>query len=69
MNLAHLLPLADGWDTLQQASDALRRGRRVVLLEGLPLPAKGFVLAKLARETGRPLVVLTQGDEQAARLV
>jgi excinuclease UvrABC helicase subunit UvrB len=69
MALEQLLPLADGWNTLQQATDALGRGSRVVLLEGVPVPAKGFVLARIAQQTGKPLIVVTLGDEQATRLV
>ncbi len=68
MDLTQLLPLADGWDTLAQTLDALRRGRRAVLLEGTPLAAKAWLLARIARDAGKPLVVLTYTDEQATRL-
>ncbi len=68
MNLTQLLPLADGWETLAQGVEALRRGRRSVLLEGIPVAAKGFLLARLRRDTDKPLLVITYSDEQAARL-
>ena len=68
MNLSNLLPLADGWETLTQAEESLRRGRRAVLIEGTPLAAKGLFLAHVARELARPLLLITYTDEQAARL-
>lgn len=68
MNLSSLLPLADGWETLAQTLDGLRRKRRSLLLEGLPLAAKGWFLARVARETDDTLLVLTYTEEQAARL-
>ena len=68
MNLSQLLPLADGWETLAQVEETLRRGRRAVLIEGAPLAAKGWLLARVARDLDRPLIVITYTDEQAARL-
>ncbi len=74
MTLSQLLPLADGWDTLAQVRDALRRGRRSAQLEGLPVAAKGWMLARLLQEMtpsgGKPpfLLVLTYTEEQAQRL-
>ena len=74
MTLTQLLPLADGWETLAQVRDALRRGRRSAQLEGLPVAAKGWMLARLLQEMtpegGAPptLLVLTYTEEQAERL-
>lgn len=74
MTLSQLLPLADGWETLAQVRDALRRGRRSAQLEGLPVAAKGWMLARLLQEMtpGEDkspfLLVLTYTEEQAQRL-
>jgi transcription-repair coupling factor (superfamily II helicase) len=77
MTFSSLLSLADGWETLAQAEDALRRGRRSVQIEGLPVAAKGWLLARLAQDwrstngDGTPaplLLVLTYNEEQALRL-
>jgi transcription-repair coupling factor (superfamily II helicase) len=74
MTLSQLLPLADGWETLAQVRDALRRGRRSAQLEGLPVAAKGWMLARLLQEMtpegGKSpfLLVLTYTEEQAQRL-
>jgi transcription-repair coupling factor (superfamily II helicase) len=68
MNLSQLLPLADGWETLAQVREALSRGPRVVQLEGTPLAAKGLLLARLAQDMARPLLLLTYNEEQALRL-
>jgi transcription-repair coupling factor (superfamily II helicase) len=68
MNLSQLLPLADGWETLAQVEESLRRGRRAVLLEGLPLAAKGWLLARVAKDRECPLLVVTYTDDQALRL-
>ena len=63
-----LLPLADGWKTLEQAEKALGQGSRAVLLEGTPVAAKGWMIARLARDREAPVVVITYTEEQAARL-
>ncbi|MBC8102279.1 MAG: hypothetical protein H7Z41_06805, partial [Cytophagales bacterium] len=76
MTFSTLLPLADGWETLALVRDALRRGRRSAQIEGMPVAAKGWVLARLREETtpsaaggGPPmLLVLTYTEEQALRL-
>lgn len=72
MNLSQLLPLADGWETLAQATEALRRGRRAVQIEGAPLAAKGWMLARLMQDLGHDrvgcLLVVTYAEDQAARL-
>ena len=68
MNLTQLLPLADGWETLTHLHEGLRRGRRAVLLEGVPLAAKGWLLARIWQDVQKPLFLLTYNEEQAARL-
>ena len=68
MNLTQLLPLADGWETLAHLLDGLRRGKRAVLLEGVPLAAKGWLLARIYQDVQKPVFLLTYNDEQAARL-
>ncbi len=69
MNLSQLLPLLDGYEPLTAVSEALgRRKRRAPLLEGVPVAAKGFLLARLQGDLGRPLVIVTYSDEQAIRL-
>jgi transcription-repair coupling factor (superfamily II helicase) len=68
MNLSALLTLADGWDTLAQADDALRQGSRVVQLEGLPPAARGFVLARLSHSLRKPMVVVAHDEASAAQL-
>ena len=37
-------------------------------LEGLPVPAKGWLLAQLQRDTQKPIVVISYNAEQAGRL-
>ena len=68
MNLTQLLPLADGWETLSHLDEGLRRGKRAVLLEGVPLAAKGWLLARIWQDIKKPVFLLTYNDEQAARL-
>jgi len=68
MNLSSLLGLADGWETFTAVEKGLTRGRRAVLLEGMPVAAKGWFLARLFRDTNRPFLLITYNDEQAARL-
>ena len=72
MNLSSLLPLADGWDVLAQSVQPLRKGLRAVQIEGLPLAAKGWFLARLMGELGPEktgcVLLMTYTEEQAARL-
>lgn len=70
MNLTALLSLADGWKTLAQAHDALRQGIGVssVQLEGLPVAARGWLLARLQTDLKQPLLVVSYSDETAQRL-
>lgn len=68
MNLSELLPLADGWKTLEQVQETLGRGIGVSLLEGVPAPAKGWLLANVARKQNKPLLVVTYNDAERERL-
>ena len=67
MDLRELPRLAEDYPAYQELKKAVARGG-VTQLEGLPVPAKGWLLAQLVRDTGRPLVVISYNAEQAARL-
>ncbi len=67
MDLRELPGLAEDYPAYQQLRKAVARGG-VTQLEGLPVPAKGWLLAQLQRDTDRPVVVLSYNAEQAARL-
>ena len=67
MDLRELPGLAEDYPAYQELKKAVARGG-VTQLEGLPVPAKGWLLAQLARDTNRPLVVISYNGEQAARL-
>ena len=69
MNLSQLLPLLDGYEPLVNIVDALgRRKRRAPLVEGVPVAAKGFFLARIQHDLSRPLLLVTYSEEQASRL-
>lgn len=68
MNFSALLSLADGWKTLTQAEDALGQGLCAVQLEGMPVAARGWLLARLQGDLKKPLVIVTYTDETAQRL-
>ena len=68
MNLSTLTDLADGWETLAELQKQRARGKRGILLEGLPVAAKGWLLARLHRDIKTPLLVVTYSEEMAARL-
>ena len=68
MNMTPLLRLADGWQTLAKAEDALRQGSGAVHLESLPIAARPWLLARLVRDLGRPLVIVTYNDDAAEKL-
>ena len=67
MDLRELPGLADDYPAYQKLKDALAAGG-VTQLEGLPVAAKGWLLAQLGRELGRPLAILSYNSEQAGRL-
>jgi len=67
MDLRELPGLAEDYPAYQELKKAVARGG-VTQLEGLPVPAKGWLLAQLQRDTARPLVVISYNAEQAARL-
>ncbi len=67
MDLRELPGLADDYPAYEKLKAAVAAGG-VVQLEGLPVPAKGWLLAQLGRELGRPLAVISYNDDQAGRL-
>jgi len=67
MDLRELPGLAEDYPAYQELKKAVARGG-VTQLEGLPVPAKGWLLAQLQRDTDRPLVVISYNAEQAGRL-
>jgi transcription-repair coupling factor (superfamily II helicase) len=67
MDLRELPGLAEDYPAYRELKKAVARGG-VTQLEGLPVPAKGWLLAQLQRDTNRPLVVISYNAEQAARL-
>ena len=67
MELQALPALADDYPAYREMKAQIARGG-VVQMEGVPVTAKGWLLAQLARETGRPLVVVTYNADQAQRL-
>ena len=67
MDLRELPGLAEDYPAYQELKKAVAHGG-VTQLEGLPVPAKGWLLAQLQRDTNQPLVVISYNAEQAARL-
>jgi len=67
MDLRELPGLAEDYPAYQELRKAVAAGG-VAQLEGLSLPAKGWLLAQLQRDTNRPLVVVSYTAEQAGRL-
>ena len=67
MDLRELPGLAEEYPAYQELKKAVAHGG-VTQLEGLPVPAKGWLLAQLQRDLNRPLVVISYNDEQAQRL-
>ena len=67
MDLRELPGLAEDYPAYQELKKAVSRGG-VTQLEGLPVPAKGWLLAQLQRDTDKPLVVISYNAEQAQRL-
>ena len=67
MDLRELPGLAEDYPAYQELKKAVTAGG-VTQIEGLALPAKGWMLAQLQRETNRPLVVITYNAEPAQRL-
>ncbi len=67
MELRGLPGLAEDYPVYRELRERVARGG-VTQVEGLPLPAKAWLLAQLGRETNRPLVVITYNSEQAQRL-
>ena len=67
MDLRELPGLADDYPAYQKLKEAVRAGG-VTQLEGLPVAAKGWLLAQLQRELDRPLVVISYNSDQAGRI-
>ncbi|MDQ2798073.1 MAG: hypothetical protein M3Y13_00335, partial [Armatimonadota bacterium] len=67
MDLRELPGLAEDYPAYQELRKAVASGG-VTQLEGLPVPAKGWLLAQLQRDTNRPLVVISYNPDQAQRL-
>ena len=67
MDLRELPGLAEDYPAYQQLKEAVKTGG-IIQLEGLPVPAKGWLLAQLQRDLDRPLVVISYTSDQAARL-
>ena len=67
MDLRGLPGLAEDYPAYRELKKQVAQGG-VTQIEGLPVPAKGWLLAQLGRETNRPLVVVTYNAEQAQRL-
>ncbi len=67
MDLRELPGLSDDYPAYQKLKEAIAAGG-VTQMEGLPVPAKGWLLAQLNRELGRPLVVISYNSDQAGRL-
>ncbi len=67
MELRELPELAEDYPAYQALKAAVTGGG-ITQLEGLPVPAKGWLLAQLGSDLGRPLVVVTYNDEQASRI-
>ena len=67
MDLRELPALADDLPAYQELKKRIAEGG-LTQVEGLPVAAKSFILAQLARELGRPIVVVTYNADQAARI-
>ncbi len=68
MSLEKLLQLSDEHSKSREALDAMKRGARLLQIEGLAAAAKGWMLAGAFAETGRAMLVLTYSQEQAERI-
>jgi transcription-repair coupling factor (superfamily II helicase) len=67
MDLQTLPSLAEDYPAYRQLKKELNAGG-IIQLEGVPVTAKGWMLAQLARETGRPIALVTYNADQAQRL-
>jgi transcription-repair coupling factor (superfamily II helicase) len=70
MSLSIIANLIDGLPAYRRLREILAKSKpEIVQLEGVAVAAKGMVLAKLRRETGRPIIVISYNGEQAERIV
>ncbi len=67
MDLRELPGLADDYPAYQKLKEAIKSGG-VTQMEGLPVAAKGWLLAQLQRDLDRPLVVISYNSDQAGRI-
>ena len=67
MDVRGLPALAEDYPAYRELKTQAAQGG-VTQVEGLPVPAKAWVLAQLQRDTDQPLAVVTYNAEQAARL-
>ena len=67
MDLRELPGLAEDYPAYRELKKSVSEGG-ATQLEGLSLPAKGWLLTQLQRDTDRPLVVVSYNTEQASRL-
>ena len=67
MELNELSGLAADYAPYRTLRDQLKSAK-VIQLEGLAVSAKGFFLAQLRRDTGRPVVVISYNNDHATRL-
>ena len=67
MDLRELPALADDLPAYHELKKRIAEGG-LTQVEGLPVAAKSFILAQLARELGHPIVVVTYNADQAARI-
>ncbi|MCW3059590.1 MAG: transcription-repair coupling factor [Capsulimonas sp.] len=67
MDLRELPALVDDLPAYHELKKRIEVGG-LTQIEGLPVAAKSFILAQLARELGHPIVVVTYNADQAARI-
>ena len=67
MDLRELPALAEDFPAYHELKKRIAEGG-LIQLEGLPVAAKSFMLAQLARETDHSIVVVTYNADQASRI-
>ncbi|MDR3708197.1 MAG: transcription-repair coupling factor [Capsulimonadaceae bacterium] len=70
MSLSNIVNLIEDHPSYRRLREHLGKSNAtIVQLEGVAISAKGWILAKLARDTGRPIVVISYHGDQAERVV